>query len=31
VRGNKMPEMFLKTNENPGNIKEQMAKITLGM
>jgi hypothetical protein len=31
VRGNKVAEMSLGTNGIPGDIKEQMAEITLGM
>jgi hypothetical protein len=31
VRRNKMAEMSLGTNGNPGGVKEQTAEITLGM
>jgi hypothetical protein len=31
LRGNKMAELSLGTNGNPGNVKEQMSEITLGM
>jgi hypothetical protein len=31
VRGNKVAEMSLGTNGNPGDVKEQTAEIILGM
>jgi hypothetical protein len=31
MRRNKKVEMFLGTNSNPGDIKEQTAEITLGL